>query len=575
MLAPICFLAVVFIILTIRSMYSFCQTDESFYAALINRVWNGEKMVLDEWNSTQFYVPLLLPFYGLFVSVNGATDGVILFLRLLYLAFAAITAGKVFLLIWRGTHSHIASAAVPAFVLLFCRGNIQGVSYYNLCMLCLVSGFCSLAGQAKGKRRSTIRLIWSGILFASAVLCNPFLSVFMIPIVLWTILNGRSRKAAVQVVSGMLLMALLYLVLLLKETGIRELLENLTHVLNSPEQSSVTGNLVIAFRQVISISRYVLIPAAGMSILMASRAREEIKRGCLFPYYLVQVVMLAWTAFRTISRTCCVVVIPMTVTALPFLLPLWKSGRKTPVFLYIIGVLAAAAYMMASNTGADAGTVGFCISAISALWMCEDYLSHTSGKEKMQALVFSLVAATVLLPMGCQRIIGVYRDAPLSELTVKLTQGPAKGLYTTSEHAEQYDSIYETIREFSAEYPDGKILYTKNLPWAYLAADYGYGTSSPWRTYTEDLEVYYSVNENHRPDYICILEENVGSWEKSPLNRNPANECPNAMEYSGEFWDHVKSTPILKKTEFMEIHDVQSIWNRRGEEEYGADHGRT
>ena len=85
----------------------------------------------------------------------------------------------------------------------------------------------------------------------------------------------------------------------------------------------------------------------------------------------------------------------------------------------------------------------------------------------------------------------------------------------------------------------------------------GYATSSPRRTYTEDIEIYYDVHPENRPDYICILAKTVGSWEKSPFNRNPENAAPNEFAYEGEFWEKVLVSPIVVETKELCIYDVR------------------
>ena len=560
--APLCFLLLLFAILAARNLFSFCQTDESFYAALVNRLWRGERMLIDEWNSTQFYVPLILPFYGIFIKLTGSTEAVLLYLRFLYLLFALITAVKLFFTILRCGENRLTAVVPAAVVLLFSRGNISGVSYYNLCMLCIVSGYCSFqtSDGFRGLRR-TARLIWSGILFAAGVLCNPFLAPFAALCLLWCIISPKYRKKGSWVLTGVVSLALMYLLFLLHGAGWNGIFNNLVHVLDSPEQSSVTENLFSSLTRIASISRYVAIPAVLMSVWWFSGVSEEKKRMVCGPYIALQTLLVGWTAMRSLSGTCCAVVIPMTLAAFPLGLSQWVSGLRTAPLMYLFGMLTATAYMMASNTGMDAGTVGFCISAAAGLWISGSTLKKIGLKAGREKAILCLLALSVLAPMLCQRVVSVYRDASLPELNIRLTQGPAKGLFTTPEHAEQYDAVFTTLKEASEAHPGGKILYAKNLPWAYLATDYGYATSSPWRTYTEDLKIYYSVTPDHQADYICILEPEVGRWESSGMSRNPGNDKPNEMDYNEEFWDSIKTAPIIVRTDYLTIYDVREIWN--------------
>ena len=558
---PFAFLLFVTCVLSIRCFFSFCQSDESFYAALIHRFWTGEHMITDEWNSTQFYTPLLVPYYGLFVSLRGTTAGVLLFLRILYVVFAAIVSGKLFYLVLKETEDHFLAAVAAAIVLLFCRGNIQGVSYYNLCMLCNVSAFCSVAAALnKNNRKQKLLLLWSGMLEACAVLCNPFLTPVVVVVLLVVLLSTKYRKESLCFIAGIVLMAGIYCLFLLHGNSLKEVAQGLTYVLNNPEQSSVLENLISAVRQARSFSKYVAIPALILTGIVLFTGNESTKRR-LLPYYLaLQTMLMAVSAVTSISKLCDAVVIPMTVVALPLCILSYQGKKLHAVGLYLFGILNALAYIIASNTGVDAGTVGFCISAAAGIWLIYDSCPE-GNSNAFRTLTLALLSLSLLLPMFCQRVIGVYRDAPLKELTTELTQGPAEGLYTTADHARQYEAICDALGAFSEKYPEGTVLYCKTLPWAYLYTPYKYGTPSPWRIHTDDLENYYEVHRNKRADYICILSENVGGWEVSPLNRNPGVSTPNAFEYEGSFWESVKQAPKLTETSELIIYDMRGRWS--------------
>lgn len=554
---------VLFAILVLRSFFSFCQTDESFYASLANRLWSGERMFWDEWNSTQVYVPLLLPLYACYMCLAGSTEGVLLFLRLCCVCFSLIVSLKLFHLVLRETgHASIAALAASV-ILLFSRGNIQGLSYYNLCMLCGVSGFCSLAeaDRCSGAGR-ILRNLWAGVLIACAVVCNPFLAPFILLLVLLGLLRKKTARAAGCALLGMVIAACLYFGYILLTTGLGRMLETLPYVLDSPEQSSIGQNLLSSLREAAHLSKLVCLPALLMSAVMLIKSWDQTADRLLLPYLLLQTALLAMSAVQTVTWICGAALIPMTVIAFPFFLcALRAKCSPYATALYVFGVLNALAYVLASNTGIDAGNVGFCMSAAAGFWLAYDALKPEKPGIRARKAVLAAMMLAVLAPLFCQRVIGVYRDAPIYALTVRLTQGPAKNLRTTPEHAALYESLCDALNAFSDQVPAGRILYVKNCPWAYLQTEgFGYATSSPWRTYTEDLERYYAVHPENRPDYICLLEEHVAGWEKSVFNRNPAVGNPNAFDYDVPFWTGVRGAPLVMQTDFLQIYDVRELW---------------
>ena len=567
------FLIVLAVLLIVRCFFSFCQTDESFYAALINRFWHGERLIQDEWHRAQFYAPLLLPFYGGYSLLHGSSEGVILFLRILYIGFSLITSIKLFSLVLKETSDAFCAAIVAAITLLFSRANISGVSYYNLCMLCVVSGFCSIAGASwLLHKRVNLSACWGGVLLACAVLCNPFLAPVLLVIIIAFLIKRSTRQLFVSVLIGIVGMAAIYCLYLVNITGIQGVLRFLPFTLQNSEQNDISANLSNMLDQAVRYAKLVAGPAVLMSIVVAVE-KKNLKRIRIL-YVLMQTILLAIYSVRTIAEINGIILFILTVIGLPFWVEAWKTKQSVIARQFFsFGIIIAISFSAASNTGLDAGTVGFCVSGIGGIWLIRESLfwKDNSVSEEREPktrnstttiwarYMLTVLSIVVLVPLLCQRMIGVYRDAPLWMLNTKLEHGPARGLYTTESHAKQYESICASLSELETGNPEGRILFCKNLPWAYLVTEYKYGTSSPWRVYTQELETYYSVCPENRADFICILNERVGNWEKSPLQSNPAKENPNYFDYEGDFWAQVVHCPILTESEWLCVYDVREL----------------
>ena len=379
------------------------------------------------------------------------------------------------------------------------------------------------------------------------------------------------------VLCGVAGMAAFYCLYLVGTTGIHGVTGFLPYVLKNSEQNTISENIYSSFIQAARYSKYVAVPAGLMSIVALVDTEKAYNRQyLLYMIYLVlQSILLLVSAVNTVSEINGIILLPLTVAAFPYWVRSWKTKRFTAAReMYGFGIINAIAFSIASNTGLDAGTVGFCVSGVGGFWLIRESLfmnagsapdnrelgnRHTSLYFRGAKVIMSVIAITVLTPLLCQRMIGVYRDAPLWTLNTKLTQGPAKGLYTTEEHAKQYESICNSLTELSESNPDGCILYCKNLPWAYLLTDYEYGAESPWRVYTDKLLDYYAICHEKKPDYICIFNEMVGGWEKSPLQNNPAKENPNSFDYSGDFWTKVQNCPVSTQGEWLRVYDVRKL----------------
>ena len=73
--------------LAVRALFGFCWSDESFYLTFAQRLWNGQKLIVDEWHPVQFYSVLFYPLLSLYHAFFG-TQGIYLFAREVYVLLA-------------------------------------------------------------------------------------------------------------------------------------------------------------------------------------------------------------------------------------------------------------------------------------------------------------------------------------------------------------------------------------------------------------------------------------------------------------------------------------------------------
>ena len=91
-----------------------------------------------------------------------------------------------------------------------------------------------------------------------------------------------------------------------------------------------------------------------------------------------------------------------------------------------------------------------------------------------------------------------------------MTFGPAAGIYTTGERAEQYEETVNAINRYMPK--EGNVLYAKLLPFGYLCSDAKAATPRLWRTNLDYLmfEEYYQNNPDRLPTAIYIVNANYG-----------------------------------------------------------------
>lgn len=543
-------IALVLLVMLLRAFYSFCQSDESFYAALVQRLWLGDRLIIDEWHPCQFYAPLLLPFYGLFRLFSPTASGVLVYFRLVYLLLAAMTAVYVFRYFRSaGKTDGLALPLTSAFlVLLFSRANIQGMSYYNLCFLLVLTAAISCCK----KKRITMQ---AASALAGAALCLPYLApVLILGMLIGMIVWPSARRDIMRAGLVMVGLAVLYIVFFVREPG--NGFTGFSHVLSDPQHQDTLEAMLSRVRRKLPVYMPYLVPATLITtVAICLPLKERIAGIILRLYYLLAAVLLVYDACQCEAAITNIITLPLSIAGLPALAYRLRTRQSCTgeLVFYLTGTAIALLFMVSSNTGLDAMTTGMTISGIAAVNAIGHALLDGHADRAWGKLVSWTLLGTILAAVICcfvlQHIPGVYRDATITRLTARITDGPAAGLLTTPEHKTTYDSIYETIAQVHEEYPAAAVLHSKKLPWAYLAADWTYGTPSAWENSDARLNEYYAEHPKRMPELVFVYDASVGGFEKALFNHHIANETPNANACPGfvtpETYTAVKETSFL------------------------------
>ena len=145
--------------------------DEAFYLTIADRLAKGDKLILDEWQLSQFTVFFQYLPYRLYVLLTGSNDGVILYMRYLYTIVHLLTYWYIIFKLRKHPLQAIASA------FLFCSfvPLIYAINYYTLPIYFIL--YVCLIISDLGKRFHRVKLIFIGILIACTVLTSPGFAV--------------------------------------------------------------------------------------------------------------------------------------------------------------------------------------------------------------------------------------------------------------------------------------------------------------------------------------------------------------------------------------------------------------
>ena len=517
-------LALLAAVLAVRALCGFCWSDESFYLTFAQRLWNGQRLILDEWHPVQFYSVIFYPVLTLYRAIRG-TEGIYLFARFLYLLLA-LGVSELVLFTFSKEEKVFPSFLCAASVLAYSRGNIWGLSYYNLFLLLVLTALCL---AVRGRKTRVLNAL-SGVCLGFAVLCVPYFAIFVVPTFLYRLWKKDSRGQTFWMTLGIVLSAAYFLLLFLpKDLG--AVVSSLKTILSDPEHSSgPAANFVAAVEDVRLIYlRDILLAVFCAALLWAVRKWLPGKAWAEVPALVLLCLGTLYSFWRCRKGETGFAAYSFCVYALALFR--WEDSQPLDLLLRRVGAAMAAAMAMSSNTEAIGFTVGLCVYAMGLIL-------PLSRAEKGKQTVGLVLACLMVGITFYSRVTTVFRDGPLDTLTETMESGPAAGIRTTKESKEQYDQVLTMLEDLEGEYGTGNpVFFTKLLPWGYLACDFPCGAPTAWRTELNSprLEPYYESHPDSVPAIVVVLNPEIGR------NPDPDLAAPNENALEGWLWDYMQA----------------------------------
>ena len=175
-----------------KCVFGFGGNDEAFYLTVPQRFSMGDALIKDEWNLSQLSGFLLMPFVWLFTTITGSTEGIILAARVVYIIFHATVSIVIYTRIRKYGYVSVFASVL---YFIYTPYDIMAMSY-NTMGLDLVTLAGVIMGTASYKKK--LPLIFSGVAFAAAVLCCPYLAVayilYGICVLIHTFIKNKETK---------------------------------------------------------------------------------------------------------------------------------------------------------------------------------------------------------------------------------------------------------------------------------------------------------------------------------------------------------------------------------------------
>lgn len=536
-----------------NNFYSFNWTDEGFYLSNIHRVFQGDMLFADDWSPTQSYEMLLYPFYTLYLKLNGSTDGVYLFFRILTCLFQALVSFFTYFILsrkWSLSPSFFASL-LP---LIFSRACINGPSYYVVGFETYLLGLLSLYAFFE-IGFSAFFLVFAGVFLALAVLCNPYLVLPYTAISAFLLFFPHTRehwKNFLIIWISTILVAIIYVLTTFKFDRIGDVIKSIHYIFNDPAYGHT---LILTIKRLYKMPRLLLFPylLTYFPVIIASVIiiRKKITPSEKAKKWLFLLNTILFVASILTNLDCGAATMPFFhysfFTALIFsdfnIMNLIILNKKEILYFVLPGMLLAYFFCYASDTGFGVCSIGITladIGMISIYFKSFPNVNSISGK-KITSLIHFIPACFLITVTFYYRVNLTYMDTPLSphilfipsahKDAIKITEGPAKGLYTGSYLKEQYDRVLTTINNIHPKKGES-LLISSICPWAHLVIpELRVSSPTTFRVKFNDYRIkpYFEDFESHNfPEYVLLLNNDIfrnntnefaDSWLEEELSR--------------------------------------------------------
>ena len=524
-----------------KCVFGFGGNDEAFYLTVPQRFNMGDALIKDEWHLSQLSGFLLMPFVWLFTTITGSTEGIILAARVLYIIFHATVSIVIYSRIRKYGYVSVFASVL---YFIYTPYDIMAMSYNTMGL-----DFVTLAGviMRTASYKKKLPLIVSGVAFAAAVLCCPYLAaayiLYGICVLIHTFIKNKETKFILKselfagktflfFSIGIFALAAVFLVFALTRVSIKEIFNYLPYLMTDPEhpQIALGTRFGMYFKSIYNCHSHFKIALFSYLVMIVVMIIDRKRKSHRSIYLIVTTAIVIF---------CYVLLLPQltysTYNAIMF--PLIFIGitsyilcenKPKPLFasLFVPGIIYSFAICFSSNqyfyvismviTASNIASYVFLAQLLREMKTTQDNIEYAVWVKRGS---FLFVAFMIFLQGAFQITVKAehcfWESGNTSNLTAQIKNGPAKGIYTNVNNCNTYEQIYSDLQYYKNKQED-KILFLTSKTWCYLAVDFPYGTLSAWisgekPSSVERLKTYYRVNYEEIPKYIYIPKDS--EWD--------------------------------------------------------------
>lgn len=504
-----------FAIFVWRQFYGFNKNDEIFYISTVYRFFQGDAMLVDEWNNVELFAFITYPLYCLVRLFWDSNEGIVLIFRILYLLFQLLASGYCF---YRLRKYGWIRLLPSLYYFVTTPYNINALSYNTLAFGFVLLSMVTLACPEKPKFYDFILF---GIFSAGAVLSNPYAVILFVLyglICLGTFFYGlRSWNKVPSVLLmrnflfaclGAFTIFVLFVIFIFSRADLNEILECIPYiVMDAERQKSFWEKFLKYF---IRIHRYyqILVYVTGFLLVLwtADRKKRIAPSLYLLTVCVSAVPYIIYYGFFWEMVGINYMLVPLVFPGLISFLITEKRDYRLFCCWYLPGLFFTLLAHFATNTGILTVSASYMIPACASFLLLYQAVKE-QGEIRWLSFLTAALFAVQFVSCIYQRMIYVWGDEPLPYLSCELTEGPLKGIHTSAENEKLYEEVLLDMEELGLHSKD-KLFVIGIAPWMYLNTEAECAAYSTWETLETDpmIPVYYEIRQKKLPTVVYCYE---------------------------------------------------------------------
>ncbi len=497
--------------------YGYGNIDETLYLSVPYRVlkW-GDGYLIHEWHEFQMSTFPMLPISMLYNLFFPGTERIILNYRLIYTFFWGCSA--LFFYHRCKSFSKVGAAAASLAYMIYAPYGIMALSYNSMGIMFLLNSF--ILGLTAQKHKK-LQYLFSGLFFAGAVLCCPYLLALYLLFSL-AVFFAVLRKKAPQIKTiwfystiGAVILFIIFSAFLLSRASIQDLIRSVPIVLHDVEHAdrsiiSKTTVYLASIWKSSPLSPFIL--PCFILLCLVSRWRKQTIPWCVtFLCAMIIITLLFYTHNRNhinyLMLPICLIGLYCTLNSdNPYIHDIFR-------WIWVPGFLYTYCLNYSSNQGLYAITNAAAVPAFASILIVIIFIrsmnQHPARMKNMAILSVMILLTTQICCEISLRYHNVFWENGIKEQKHAADSGPEKDILMTEVHRKTYTNLLQELDPVRKDKQIRSILFLTTDPMLYLLTEKEVGAFSTWLPGSLDfsldrLDLFYELHPEKIPDAVYI-----------------------------------------------------------------------